>query len=152
MLFKKGDWVLLKIEKRRIKSVRGHSKFVKLAPRYYGPFCIDEAKGPNHYLLDLPPHWKMHPVVNISLLKPFKGDPPSLPNNEEEPELIDEAEELVPEQIVFHRVRKGRYQYLTKFKNYPAADAMWLEEDNFQEFPELLKLYQEAMKIGVFSP
>ena len=61
----------------------------------------------------------MHPMFNISLLKRFHGDPPTTPVVEEEPDLVDEADELITEQIVYHRARRSRdghqrLQYLTK--------------------------------------
>ena len=61
---------------------------MKLAKRYYGPFQI---------LLQT--NWHIHNAFHISLLKPFKGDPPTEPIHEETP-LFDELEEVIqPEQI-----------------------------------------------------
>ena len=59
MIFNEGDFVMLRIEKRRLKSVETNP-VVKLAPRFYGPFKIMAKINDLTYRLDLPPHWQIH--------------------------------------------------------------------------------------------
>ncbi|GAX74876.1 hypothetical protein CEUSTIGMA_g2322.t1 [Chlamydomonas eustigma] len=41
----------------------------KLQPRYYGPFRVTKVVSDVAYKLELPPHFKIHPVLHISHLK-----------------------------------------------------------------------------------
>ena len=71
MIFNEGDYVMLRIEKRRLKSVETNP-VVKLAPRFYGPFKIMAKINDFAYRLELPSHWQIHNAFHISLLRPFK--------------------------------------------------------------------------------
>ena len=57
--------------------------------------------------LELPPHWKIHNAFHVSLLRPYHGEPPTSPIMEEAPELEETIEVLQPEQIVYHKEKKG---------------------------------------------
>ena len=75
---------------------------MKLAKRYYGPFQILSRINETAYRLKLPANWHIHNAFHISLLKPFKGDPPIEPIHEEPP-LFDEFEEVLEqEEILCH--------------------------------------------------
>ena len=66
---------------------------MKLAKRYYGPFQILHKINETAYRLKLSSNWHIHNAFHVSLLKPYKGDPPSQPIQEEPPEF-DEQEEI----------------------------------------------------------
>ncbi|KAN0069219.1 hypothetical protein V8E54_012848 [Elaphomyces granulatus] len=46
----------------------------KLGPQFAGPFMVVEKIGPLAYRLNLPLHWKIHPVVSIAHLEPRRPD------------------------------------------------------------------------------
>ena len=46
----------------------------KLGPKSVGPFLVVEKVGTSAYRLVLPATWKIHPVFNETLLRPFQGD------------------------------------------------------------------------------
>ena len=130
MEFKLSDYVWLQIEKRRLKNVSKHPK-VKLAPRFYGPFCVTEVINPNAYRLDIPLHWKIHNSFHVSLLHKFKGNSPATPIIEDPPLLEDDEELLVPESIVDHDLTTTRtgieyHRYLVKYKNHSLEECQWL--------------------------
>ena len=66
--FKAGDWVYVKLQPYRQKSLARRAN-EKLAARYYGPYEVEGEVGPVAYKLKLPPHCHLHPVFHVSLLK-----------------------------------------------------------------------------------
>ena len=70
--FKVGDLIYLKSRPYRRKKLATHSN-EKLAPRFYGPFAIEQKIGPVAYKLTLPSHCNIHPVFHVSQLHEAKG-------------------------------------------------------------------------------
>lgn len=94
--FAVGDSVLLATDHLRLQGSR------KLNPKWVGPYTITERVGELAYRLALPPHMKLHPVFNVTRLKPYVeggGDgtmpPPPVLADEDEPEF--EVERIVQE-------------------------------------------------------
>ncbi|MCO5606889.1 hypothetical protein L7F22_061080 [Adiantum nelumboides] len=125
--------------------------FPKLGMRYYGPFQVCDKISDVAYRLKLPEGWKIHNAFHVSLLRPFVGDVPEDMVPEEQPEVEELDEILVPEQILAHKDRKVRgkvaRRYLVKFKNYSPMDAKWMEEAELVHSPQLLQLYLEAFQL-----
>ncbi|MCO5560378.1 hypothetical protein L7F22_013993 [Adiantum nelumboides] len=149
---KENDWVLLRFEKARLrKKKRKERLFPKFSMRYYGPFQVTERINDVSFRLRLPDTWKIHNAFHVSLLKPFKGDVPNIGEPDDQPEVEENEEILVPEQILAHKVMKNkgkvRRQFLVKFKNYPALDAKWMEED-LAYTPQIVNLYLEAFGLA----
>ncbi|XP_058746621.1 uncharacterized protein LOC131619549 [Vicia villosa] len=71
--FKEGDLVLLKLQSYRQSTVANRSSH-KLAKRFFGPFKVIKRVGTVAYLLDLPSSSRIHPVVHVSLLRPYFSD------------------------------------------------------------------------------
>ena len=98
--------MLLRFEKARLrKSKAKEGKVIKLSPRYYGPFSIIECINDVSFRLALPANWHIHNAFHSSLLKPYVGDPPTEPIDEEPP-AVDELEEVLePEQVISRQDR-----------------------------------------------
>ncbi|MCO5611342.1 hypothetical protein L7F22_065595 [Adiantum nelumboides] len=96
------SYVLRRHAYERKREMRGF--FPKLSMRYYGPFQITERINDGSFRLRLPDTWKIHNAFHVSLLKPFKGDVP-----DEQPEVEENEEILVPEQILHIRIRKRKF-------------------------------------------
>ena len=100
------------------------------------------------YRLKLPNNWTIHNAFHVSLLRPFVGEVPEDSLQEEQPEVDELNEVLVPEQILAHKDRKVKgkvaRRFLVKFKNYSPMDAKWVEELELVDSPELLQLYRDA--------
>ena len=83
--------------------------------------------------MKLPTHWQIHNAFHVSLLKPYKGAPPTQPIIEDPPNVDHDEEILQPEMILRHEdkiLRSGKIlrKYLVKFKNYPYEDFRWMQE------------------------
>ena len=125
---------------------------MKLTKRYYGPFQILSRISKMAYRLKLPANWHIHNAFHISLLKPFKGDPPGEPIHEEPP-LFDELEEVLePEEILQHEdntLRSGKIirRYLVKFKHYTNDDSKWMQVPQLKDVLPLLQDYKSLHKL-----
>ncbi|MCO5550733.1 hypothetical protein L7F22_004224 [Adiantum nelumboides] len=157
LAFKENDWVLLKFPKARLrhtsgKNPTGHQKYyAKLAKRYYGPFQILKPINEMAYQLKLPNHWLIHNAFYVSLLKPYKGEPPSEAIMEDPPEVEDQEEVLQPKCILRHEdkvLRHGKTirRYLIKFKNYPFEDARWMQGIQLKDSMHLVNAYNDSIE------
>lgn len=71
--FMVGDWVYLKLQPYRQHFVALRQSN-KLAPKFYGPFQIQERIRSVAYKLNLPHDSKIHPIFHVFLLKKKLGD------------------------------------------------------------------------------
>ncbi|MCO5547639.1 hypothetical protein L7F22_001090 [Adiantum nelumboides] len=157
LAFKENDWVLLKFPKARLRHTLGknptrHQKYyAKLAKRYYGPFQILKPINEMAYQLKLSNHWLIHNAFHVSLLKPYKGEPPSEAITEDPPKVEDQEEVLQPESILRHEdkvLRHGKTirRYLIKFKNHPFEDARWMPGIQLKDSMHLVNAYNDSLE------
>jgi hypothetical protein len=123
--------------------LRGRTQVRKLAPKYTGPFTVQQVISDSAYRLELPDHMKIHPVFHVSQLKiynpnddnRFPGRAPPPP-----PPVIDDSDpRYTIDQVIDHReVRRGnstRTQYLVTFKDQPFHEARWVDSSLVQLAP-----------------
>ena len=101
------------------------------------------------YKLKLPDHWLIHNAFHVSLLKPFKGEPPKEPIIEDPPEFDGIEEVLQPESILRHKdkvLHNGKVirRYLIKFRNYPFEDAKWMQGIQLKDSSNLVNAYNDS--------
>lgn len=125
--FQIGDWVWLKLQPYRQKSVQVRTN-QKLAPKYYGPFQVLDCIGPVAYKLQLPEDAKIHNVFHVSQLKPFYG---VVPATADIPDWFDNMTSFqrLPAAIIDTRMVKVRnavqVQYLVQWLGCPVHEATW---------------------------
>lgn len=72
MYFWKGDQVLLRLYKGySIPQHASAARIDKLGHRYVGPFEVIAKVGKQAYQLDIPGHWRVHPVFTVAQLEPW---------------------------------------------------------------------------------
>ncbi|KAK9671760.1 hypothetical protein RND81_12G053000 [Saponaria officinalis] len=140
--FSVGDWVWLKLQPYRKKTVSQRSN-QKLAAKWFGPFQILMKIGKVAYKLRLPEDAQIHNVFHVSQLKAFRGilpDVPSVPawlRGKEATTIIE------PQAILQRRVVKSqnmaKVQYLVQWNGFPASEASWEYADDFEsKFPSFV--------------
>lgn len=141
--FQVGDKVWL--ESRNL-NIRYESR--KLAPKREGPFAIKKVLGPVTYMLDLPQHWKIHPVFHASLLSPYSENPAHGPNYiRPPPDLISGEEQYELEAIVTHKRAGSGYKYLIKWSGYPSSENTWQTERDLKGAREALSSYKKRHRL-----
>ncbi|MCO5576638.1 hypothetical protein L7F22_030453 [Adiantum nelumboides] len=165
-----GDWVLLRFEKARLKKMKGKERlFPKLSMRYYRPFQVCDKINDVAYRLKLLENWKIHNAFHVSLLRPYVGDVPQDMPAEDQLEVDELNEILVPEQILSHRERKvkgkhllslladfnkiwlddacglqGQVQYLIKWRGWPESANTWEPFENVKACADIIEEFEQS--------
>ena len=142
LTFKIGDKVLLSIKNLSLVGDGRRSK--KLTARFVGPYRVSDIINRNAYRLDLPPELKIHPVINVSLLKPYRDgsklfpyrpDPISRPP----PEAVGQQGDLFEvERVVGRRRVRGVTQYHVKWRGYPDEESSWEPSSSLESAAEAI--------------
>lgn len=120
-------------------------------PKYSGPYKITEVVTPVTFRLDLPQavlDRKVHNAFHASLVKPYHADtrfgrspnpPPALT-------LSDGTEAHEVERVLQHRTRRGRSQYLVKWKGYHDTENSWVREQDI-DAAELITAFNSSRRV-----
>ena len=151
--FEPGDWVYLKLQPYRQKSLK--KKFnVKLSQRYYGPFKVLERIGEVAYKLELPATSLLHPVFHVTALKKVIVEPTGM--IEELPTFGEDGEVMLkPKQVLRYRQQgKGKkgeraWQVRIQWHGLPEEEATWEDyEEISRKFPNLTLEDKENLEGG----
>ncbi|KAH9720957.1 Endonuclease [Citrus sinensis] len=118
--YKKGDQVMVKLLPQQFKTLRKVHKGLKI-----------------------------HPVIHVSLLKPYHGDAgdPSRGKSRRAPTTVvtvinKDMEYILADRVIRRRGIPAYYEYLVKWKNLPESEATWEREDDLWQFAEHVQLYK----------
>lgn len=114
--FQVGDWVLLST-----KNLTLPVGVQKLSDPFTGPYQIAQRIGQVAYRLALPATMRIHPTFHVSLLKPYRGTPPTQPP----PDWIDDHPEYEVVEILQHRIVRRQHQLLVFWQGFPLHEATW---------------------------
>ena len=126
----------------------------KLARLYDGPFKVKACIGDNAYELELPASVRLHPVFNVSQLRPYRDPSARFPGRVTEPQppiVVDGEEDYEVEAILGHRDRRRRREYLVKWVGYPDLDNTWVPASNLGNAPDVLEGYKAATGIAAMG-
>jgi hypothetical protein len=157
--FAVGDKVLLRIG-RGYNIPVNDAVSRKLGQQYAGLFTVVERIGRLAYRLDLPPTWKVHPVISVQHLEPapfpdpFEREPPQ-PSPTHDPRFPQDTDRHDVARVLDVRVRRlGRYrtpvkEYLIEWLGEAREEAQWVKErdaigaeEKIAEFEERRRLQQ----------
>ena len=115
----------------------------KLAERWIGPYPIKKIISSNAVELDLPFSQKIHPVVNVSRIRPYtrpmKGQKIAPPP----PVEIDGEKEFEVEEILDVRLKRNKMEYLVKWKGYTAEHNSWEPKANLGNAKRKIKHFYD---------
>ena len=102
----------------------------KLSERWVGPYVITKLVGNNAVELKLPRSMKIHPVVNISRVKPYKERLPGQPLQKPGPVTVTEDRDVEYEvDYIVDSCWKGkRLEYLVHWSGFSDEDRTWEPE------------------------
>ena len=146
-----GDYVLLRLHKGyNIPS----AKSKKLSQQYAGPFKVIERIGRMAYRLDIPLHWRVHPVFSVAMLEPVpppNEDPYNRPRPEQPSSIFvegdtDNYKSYELEKIVDKRVSaKGKVKYLVRWKGYGPEEDDWRTTKELENAKDLVEDYERKI-------
>ena len=138
-----GDLVLLSTKHLMPDAYQGARK---LMPKFSGPYRVTDAINDVTFRLDLPEAVlarRVHNAFHASLLKPYHRDeafhrlPPPPP-----PVAFPDGDvEYEVDYILRSRKRRGRTQYLVKWKGYDDSENSWLAHKDLEHAPEALDAF-----------
>ena len=124
VIFEVGDWVYLKVQLYRLKSLANKCNR-KLGAWFFGPYQVLDKIGPFAHHLALPLSSLIHPVFLVSVVK--TALPPNVQAHEMTKGLTKDWEVKVkPEDLLglcYNRV--GAAKVLVHWKHLPSCDDSW---------------------------
>lgn len=126
----------------------------KLSAQRVGPFEIIRAVGRLAYELKIPKNWKIHPIISVAHLEPYKTDPYDRAISTPVPETIaDDAgghEEWEVEDLLSERFnkRRKRKEWLVKWKDFGLEHNTWEPLENLGNAPTVVESFQRLQEGG----
>ena len=131
---------------KHIQSIRPCKK---LDYKYYGPFQVLEAVGPQAYRLDITGHLRgIHPVFHVSLLEPVQrreGEELPAPSLE----IIDGVEENEVKAILDSKISNRTLYYLVEWLGHSDAHNEWLKADELRHAADAIAEYHGAHPMAI---
>jgi hypothetical protein len=115
----------------------------KLTERWLGPYDITKTVGDNVVKLHLPKTMRIHPVVNISRVRPYKEPLEGQTSIRPGPVKVTEDKEIEYEvdHIVNVRKKGQHMEYLVHWKGYTEEDRTWEPKGNLENAKAALDLF-----------
>jgi hypothetical protein len=128
-------------------KLRGIPK-AKLGLQRVGPFRIVSKIGKQAYELQLPEDWKIHPVISVAQLEPYREDPFEREVPPPAPVTIEGEEYFKIEKVIRAelrgRGRNRRMHYLVRWQGYGPEHDSWIPEEEMELSRELIDEFERA--------
>jgi len=154
--FKVGDKVML--SQQNIQLLGDAHRTRKLSTRFLGPYTVKRVINDNAYELDLPPSFRIHPVINISQLKPYHDGAKEFPHRSPAPSrpppvtahpTMASESEWEAEEILDSRIERNKTKYLVKWAGYPREESTWEPIANLNNSKRLIKEYIKKNSVRI---
>ena len=118
----------------------------KLSERWLGPYTIIGLAGPNAVELKLPKLMQIHPVVNVSSVKPYCDRLEGQPSHRLGPVNIteDRDNEWEVDRIIDSHYKNKKLEFLVHWKGYNDTDRTWEPNSNLGNAKEALNDFYHA--------
>lgn len=116
----------------------------KLAEKRIGPYPILEIISKNAVKLKLPKSIHIHPVVNVSRIRPYNS--PRIHGQKRKPPPpveIDGEQEYEVEKILDSRLYRGKLEYLVKWEGYTDEWNNWNKPEDMQHAQEAIDEFHQ---------
>ena len=123
--FKAGDMVLVD---RRNLTIKDGTR--KLSDKFIGPFEVTAAIGSYAYRVKLPQRMRMHNVIHVSLLKPYKGERTEGWRLQDAPETA--VEQYQAQAILDSKKQRGGVVYRIRWVGYEEEEDTWESWESLQ--------------------
>ena len=125
----------------------------KLTEKWIGPYEVTRVT-PNVVELKLPKTLRIHPVVNVSHVKPYLGPLPGQPVSRPSPIQVSEEcdEEYEVDYIVASYIYRRQLQYLVHWKGYEEHKRTWEPASNVKNAPLAVEHFVGIGKSPVVVP
>jgi hypothetical protein len=124
-----------------------------LSSTFQGPFPIVEVMSPTVYKLELPPKWKVHPVMHVAVLKRYHS--PAIAEREiltkPEPEILEGDEVWEVEEILDKRIRYNKVEYLIKWFGFDTCNNTWEKLKNLVNCEKAIAAYENSQKSKMYK-
>ena len=116
----------------------------KLMEKRIGPYEVTQVT-PNVVELKLPKTLRIHPVVNVSRVKPYLGPLPGQPVSPPGPIQVSEEcnEEYEVDYIVASHIYRRQLQYLVHWKGYEEHERTWEPASNVKNAPLVVERFHK---------
>ena len=118
----------------------------KLTEHFVGPYKIKGIVSSNAIELELPSPIKIHPVVNVSRVRPYKPQVKGQKKIPPKPVIIKGEEEFEVEKIINKRMVRGREKFLVRWKGYTVEEDTWESRENLENAKELVEEFERMYK------
>ena len=118
----------------------------KLSERWLGPYTIIGLAGPNAVELKLPKSMQIHPVVNISWVKPYCDRLEGQPSHRLGPVNVteDRDNKWEVDRIIDSHYKNKKLEFLVHWKGYDDTVCTWEPKSNLSNAKEVLNDFYHA--------
>jgi len=114
----------------------------KLTKCFVGPYKVKGIVSSNVIELELPKSIKIHPVVNVSRVQPYKPQVEGQKKIPPKPVIIKGEEEFKVEKILNKRTIREKEKFLVRWKGYMVEKDTWENRENLENAKELVEEFK----------
>ena len=116
----------------------------KLTEQQLGPYKIVKIISSNAVKLKLPAAFKIHDVINVSHIRPYRPPTAGQSTIPPEPIIIEETPEYEVEEITDSRFKHGKLKFLVKWSGYTDDYNTWEPEANCTNSRDIINEFYKS--------